>query len=207
MSFQLPALPYSYTALEPFLSAQTLEFHHDKHHATYVNNLNQLTQDTALADQTLETVILATYEEHGKASIFNNAAQVWNHTFYWNCMKPNGGGIPANPLLDRIIQAFGSFEQFKTEFKAAGSSQFGSGYVWLVLQEGNLKVIKTANAANPITHGAIPLLTADVWEHAYYLDYQNHRPDYLQTFLDKLVNWEFVTQQFVATTHQVAVAS
>lgn len=166
-----------------------------------------LSEVLTLADQTLETVILATYEDHGKVSIFNNAAQDWNHTFYWNCLKPNGGGTPPKSLLDKIEQDFGSLEQFKTEFKAAGTSQFGSGYAWLVLDNGTLKVLKTANAANPMTHGTTPLLTADVWEHAYYLDYQNRRPDYLQTFLDHLVNWEFAAQQLAAATPQATVAS
>lgn len=206
MTFQLPALPYDYDALEPFISAKTLEFHHDKHQATYVDTLNKLTQGTPLGDQTLETIIMATYEDHGKASIFNNAAQVWNHTFYWNSMKPNGGSTLSSDLTTRIERDFGSFEQFQEAFKAAGATQFGSGYAWLVLEEDILKVVQTANAANPMTHGSVPLLTADVWEHAYYLDYQNRRPDYLQTFLDHLVNWDFVAQNYKAAT-QVKVAS
>lgn len=204
MTFELPTLPYDYSALEPFISARTLEFHHDKHHATYVSTLNKLTQDTPLGDQPLETVVLATYEDSGKASIFNNAAQVWNHTFYWNGMKPNGGSTPAGNLAEQIDRDFGSFEQFAAAFKAAGVGQFGSGYVWLVLDRDTLKVVKTANAANPMTHGAIPLLTADVWEHAYYLDYQNRRPDYLQTFLDHLINWDFVVQNYRAAMQVTA---
>lgn len=206
MAHELPPLPYDYSALEPHIDTATMQFHHDKHHATYVNTLNKLTQDTPLGDQTLEIIMQATYQDHGKASIFNNAAQVWNHTFYWNGMKPNGGGTPTAELAAKIDRNFGSFEQFQTEFKSAGTAQFGSGYVWLVLDRDTLKVIKTANAANPMTHGAVPLLTADVWEHAYYLDYQNRRSDYLETFLDRLVNWDFVAQNYQSATQLQAVS-
>lgn len=195
MAFELPPLPYDYNALEPFISAQTLQFHHDKHHAGYVTNLNNLVKDTELANKSLEEVVLATANDSAKAGIFNNAAQVWNHTFYWNGLKKDGGG-PTGELADKIKATFGSLDEFKNQFKQAGATQFGSGYAWLVLDKGDLKVVKTPNAANPITDGQTPLLTADVWEHAYYLDYQNRRPDYLQTFLDSLVNWDFVAQNY-----------
>ena len=196
MAFELPPLPYDYNALDPYISAKTLEFHHDKHHAGYVTNLNNLTKDTPLANKSLEEVINETVNDSSKAGIFNNAAQVWNHTFYWHSLKKNGGGQPSGELAEKINSSFGSFDEFKKQFKDAGATQFGSGYAWLVLDKGDLKVLKTPNAVTPITNGQIPLLTADVWEHAYYLDYQNRRPDYLQTFLDNLVNWDFVAEQY-----------
>ena len=196
MAFELPPLPYDYDALDPYISAKTLEFHHDKHHAGYVTNLNNLTKDTPLANKSLEEVINETVNDSSKAGIFNNAAQVWNHTFYWHSLKKNGGGQPSGELAEKINSSFGSFDEFKKQFKDAGATQFGSGYAWLVLDKGDLKVLKTPNAVTPITNGQIPLVTADVWEHAYYLDYQNRRPDYLQTFLDNLVNWDFVAEQY-----------
>lgn len=198
MAFELPPLPYDYDALDPYIGAETLKFHHDKHHASYVTNLNNLTKDTELASKSLEEVVMASYNDSSKTGIFNNAAQVWNHTFYWNCMKKNGGGSPSGEIAEKINASFGSFDKFKEEFKNAGATQFGSGYAWLVLDSGELKVVKTPNAANPITSNQTPLLTADVWEHAYYLDYQNRRPDYLQTFLDNLINWDFVAQQYAS---------
>lgn len=198
MAFELPPLPYDYKALEPYMSAKTLEFHHDKHHAGYVTNLNNLTKDSPLADKSLEEIIKETANDSSKAGIFNNAAQVWNHTFFWNGMKSGGGGAPSGELADKINAAFGSLDKFKEEFKNAGVTQFGSGYAWLVLDNGELKILKTPNAANPMTDGKTPLLTCDVWEHAYYLDYQNKRPDFLQTFLDSLVNWDFVAQNLAA---------
>lgn len=194
MAFELTALPYDYNALEPFMSAKTFEFHHDKHHAGYVTNLNKMVQDTELADKSLEEVIQATFKDSTKAGVFNNAAQVWNHTFYWNSMKPSGGGTPTGQIADLINAAFGSFEKFKEEFKNAGVTQFGSGWAWLILDNGTLKITKTPNAENPIAHGQKALLTMDVWEHAYYLDYQNRRPDFAQAFLDHMVNWDFATQ-------------
>ncbi|BAZ25700.1 superoxide dismutase [Kalymmatonema gypsitolerans NIES-4073] len=195
MAFELPPLPYDYNALEPFISAQTLQFHHDKHHAGYVTNLNKLVEGTELANKSLEEVILATANDSSKAGIFNNAAQVWNHTFYWHVLKKDGGS-PSGELAEKINASFGSLDEFKKQFKEAGATQFGSGYAWLVVENGELKVVKTPNAANPITSGQTPLLTADVWEHAYYLDYQNRRPDYLQTFVDQLINWDFVAEQY-----------
>jgi len=196
MVYELPLLPFDYDALEPYMSKSTLQFHHDKHHASYVTNLNNFLQGTELAGKPLEELIRVTYNDLAKVGIFNNAAQVWNHTFFWNCMKPSGGGKPSGDLNQKINATFGSFEQFKQEFQNAGATQFGSGYAWLVLDSSELKVVKTANAANPLVDNQIPLLTCDVWEHAYYLDYQNRRPDFIHTFLDKLVNWDFVAQQF-----------
>jgi Fe-Mn family superoxide dismutase len=198
MPYELPALPYAYTALEPCISKSTLEFHHDKHHAAYVKNFNDLVAGTDLADKSIEEVIKAVAGDAAKAGIFNNAAQAWNHSFYWNCMKPNGGGKPSGALADKIAADFGSFENFVEEFKKAGATQFGSGWAWLVLDNGTLKVTKTLNAENPITAGQVPLLTMDVWEHAYYFDYQNRRPDYIGDFLNKLINWDFVAANFAA---------
>jgi len=198
MAYQLPDLPYDYNALEPYVSAKTLEFHHDKHHAKYVSTFNEMVQDTPMADKPIEEVIKETYNDASKAGIFNNAAQAWNHTFYWNCMKPGGGGTPTGALADKINADFGSFDKFKEGFKTAGATQFGSGWAWLVLDNGTLKVTKTLNAVNPIAEGQIPLLTMDVWEHAYYLDYQNKRPDYIQTFIDQVINWDFVAEQMAA---------
>lgn len=194
MAFELPPLPYAKDALEPHMSARTLEFHHGKHHQAYVTNLNNLVKDTPMAKQSLEDIIRATAKDESKTGIFNNAAQVWNHTFFWNCMKPNGGGQPSGDLAQRITQAFGSFDKFKEQFKAAAATQFGSGWAWLVADGGKLKVTKTPNAVNPMSQGQTALLTCDVWEHAYYLDFQNRRPDFVQTFLDHLVNWDFVAK-------------
>ena len=191
MAFELPALPYAQDALEPHISANTLSFHYGKHHNTYVVNLNNLTKDTPLADKSLDDVIKAVAGDASKAGIFNNAAQVWNHTFYWNSMKPGGGGAPTGDLAAKIDAAFGSLDKFKEEFKAAAVGQFGSGWAWLVADGGSLKIVKTGNAETPITTGVTPLITCDVWEHAYYLDFQNRRPDYVQAFLDNLVNWDF----------------
>jgi superoxide dismutase, Fe-Mn family len=198
MAYELPALPYDYTALEPCITKSTLEFHHDKHHAAYVNNYNAAVKDTPMDSMSIEEVIKATAGNAAQAGIFNNAAQAWNHSFYWNCMKPSGGGTPSGALAEKIKADFGSFDDFVTEFKKAGATQFGSGWAWLVLDNGTLKVTKTSNAENPITSGQIPLLTMDVWEHAYYLDYQNRRPDYISDFLGKLVNWDFVAANLAA---------
>jgi Fe-Mn family superoxide dismutase len=192
--FTLPELPYAPTALEPHLSANTFSFHYNKHHQAYVTNLNNLVKDTPLAEKSLEEVILESAKDASKAGIFNNAAQVWNHTFYWNSMKPNGGGEPTGKLAEKINKDFGNFDAFKEAFKQAGATQFGSGWAWLVLDGDTLKVTKTANADLPLAHGQKALLTCDVWEHAYYLDYQNRRPDYIATFLDKLVNWDFAAK-------------
>jgi Fe-Mn family superoxide dismutase len=193
MPFELPSLPYDRSALEPHMSAQTLDFHHGKHHQTYVTNLNNLTKDTPMAGMGLEEVIMQSWADKN-TGVFNNAAQVWNHTFFWNGMKPGGGGAPTGAIKDRIDAAFGSYDAFKDAFKQAGATQFGSGWAWLVLEGGEVKVTKTPNAETPMVHGQTALLTCDVWEHAYYLDFQNRRPDFLTTFLDNLVNWDFVNE-------------
>jgi superoxide dismutase, Fe-Mn family len=198
MAHQLPALPYGLDALEPHISRQTLEFHHGKHHAAYVANLNKLIEGTDLDGKSLEDVITTVAGDAAKAGMFNNAAQIWNHSFYWQCMKPGGGGAPSGALAEKITADFGSFEAFVEQFKAAGATQFGSGWAWLVLDNGTLKVTKTPNADLPLAHGQKALLTMDVWEHAYYLDYQNRRPDYITTYLDKLVNWDFVAANLAA---------
>ena len=199
MTYELPALPYEYTALDPYISKQTLEFHHDKHHAAYVKKYNAAIADTEYADKPIEAVIKAVAGDASKSGIFNNAAQAWNHTFYWNSMKPNGGGQPSGDLAKKIQANFGSFEQFIEAFKTAGATQFGSGWAWLVLDGTTLKVTKTLNAENPMTQGQTPLLTMDVWEHAYYLDYQNQRPAYIEAFLNNLVNWDFVAQNLASS--------
>jgi Fe-Mn family superoxide dismutase len=193
MAFELPPLPFAIDALEPHISARTFEFHHGKHHAAYVNNLNGLIKDTDLASKSLEElIVLAAADLPAKQGIFNNAAQVWNHTFFWNCLTKGGGGQPGPRLLARIEADFGSFDAFKIEFKTAATTQFGSGWAWLVEENGKLKITKTANADLPLAHGQKALLTVDVWEHAYCLDWQNRRPDFVQAFLDHLVNWSFV---------------
>ena len=174
------------------ISANTLEFHYGKHHKAYVDNLDKLIAGTDLADADLETIIKKVAGDPAKAGIFNNAAQVWNHSFYWKCLKAGGGGAPTGAVAAKITAAWGSYEKFAEELKNAGVTQFGSGWAWLVLDGGQLKITKTANADTPIAHGQKPLLTLDVWEHAYYLDYQNRRPDYLAAVIGKLINWDFV---------------
>lgn len=198
MAFSQAPLPFDPSALEPHLSAKTFEFHYGKHHAAYVTNLNNLTKDTELADKSLEEVIKISFNDATKAGIFNNAAQVWNHTFFWDSLKPSGGGAPTGAIAEKINADFGSFDKFKEEFKTAAVTQFGSGWAWLVLDGNTLKVTKTPNAENPLVRGQVPLLTVDVWEHAYYLDYQNRRPDFVQTFIDNLINWEFVAKQLAS---------
>ena len=192
MAFELPDLPYSYDALEPYMSAKTLHLHHDKHHQTYVTNLNNLIEDTDLKDASLEEIVEASAKDPAKAGIFNNAGQHWNHQLFWRIMKKGGGGQPGGELAKRIDDAFGNFESFKEKFKTAGVTQFGSGWAWLALDGDTLKVTKTANADNPLTAGMIPILGIDVWEHAYYVDYENRRPEYLAAFLNHMVNWEEV---------------
>jgi Fe-Mn family superoxide dismutase len=191
MAFELPPLPYAKNALEPHISANTFDFHHGKHHNAYVVNLNNLVKDTPMASQSLEDIMKATAGDAAKAGIFNNAAQVWNHTFFWNSMKPGGGGAPTGKIAEAINTAFGSYDAFKEAFKTAGMTQFGSGWAWLAAKDGKLEIVKTANAENPLTKGYTPIITCDVWEHAYYLDYQNRRPDFLEAFLAHLVNWDF----------------
>lgn len=194
----LPDLPYAKNALEPHISAETLEFHHDKHHAAYVNKLNELLPGSGLEGKELDEIIKATAGDNSKATIFNQAAQVWNHTFYWNCLTANGGGEPTGDLKAKIEEAFGSYAKFREEFKNAAVSQFGSGWAWLVADSvgGKLSIIKTANADTPLAHNQVAVLTCDVWEHAYYIDYRNRRPDYVDTFLDKLVNWDYANAKY-----------
>jgi Fe-Mn family superoxide dismutase len=193
MAFELPALPYAKDALAPYISAETLEFHHGKHHQTYVTNLNNLVPGTEFEGLSLEEIIVK-----ASAGIFNNAAQVWNHTFYWNCLAPNAGGEPTGELGDAINATFGSFEKFKEEFTKCAVTTFGSGWAWLVKNaDGSLALVSTSNAGCPLTTGQTPLLTCDVWEHAYYVDYRNARPAYLEAFW-ALVNWDFAAKNFAA---------
>ena len=189
--FTIPPLPYADNALEPVISANTLSFHHGKHHKAYVDNLNNLVKGTELEGQSLEQIVMATAGKADKAPVFNNAAQVWNHTFYWHSLKHNGGGKPSGQLAQMIDQAFGSYDEFKKQLSATSVSQFGSGWGWLVVDGGALKVVKTPNAEVPFTKGQKPLLTIDVWEHAYYLDHQNKRAAYVDAVIDKLLNWDF----------------
>ena len=190
MAFTLPELPYSKDALSPHISAETLEYHYGKHHNAYVTNLNKLVEGTPNAEKSLEDII-----KSSEGGLFNNAAQVWNHTFYWNCLSPNGGGEPTGAVADAINKAFGSFGDFKEKFSEAAKTQFGSGWAWLVQKsDGSLDIVKTANAGCPLTDGVKPILTCDVWEHAYYVDYRNARPKYVEAFWN-LVNWDFVASQ------------
>ncbi|MBP9492652.1 MAG: superoxide dismutase [Sulfurospirillum sp.] len=191
MAIELPALPYEADALEPYIGATTLGFHHGKHHQTYVTNTNNLIKGTDLENASLEAIIAASANNAEKVGLFNNAAQVWNHTFYWSCMKKGGGGAPTGAIAAKINEDFGSYDAFAEAFKNAGLTQFGSGWAWLVLEAGKLKITKTPNADTPMAHGQKAILTVDVWEHAYYLDYQNKRADYIDTFLKHLVNWDF----------------
>ena len=191
MAIVLPLLPYAENALEPHYSAKTIGFHYGKHHKAYVDNLNKLIAGTPMEAKALEEIIMSAVGDSSKIGMFNNAAQVWNHTFFWNCMRPGGGGRPKGDLAARIDAAFGSYEKFADQFKAAAVGRFGSGWGWLVREAGALKIMSTANADTPMTSKQTPLLTVDVWEHAYYLDYQNRRPDFVQAFLDHLVNWDF----------------
>jgi superoxide dismutase, Fe-Mn family len=193
-AISLPALPYADTALEPVISAKTLSFHYGKHHATYVANVNKMVAGTDLAKMTLEEMVKTTAGDKEKVGVFNNAAQVWNHTFYWNSMKPGGGGQPTGDLLAKINADLGGFAKFKEDFSQAALTQFGSGWAWLALVDGKLKVLKTPNAETPLAMAAKPLVTIDVWEHAYYLDWQNRRADYIAAWLDKLVNWDFAAK-------------
>ncbi|HJW76447.1 MAG TPA: superoxide dismutase [Thermoleophilia bacterium] len=191
MAFELPSLPWADDALEPYISAHTLSFHYGKHHRTYVDTLNKLVAGSALEGKSLEEVIAAVAGDSARQPVFNNAAQVWNHTFFWNSMKPGGGGAPSGAIADRIAAAFGTYEAFAEQFKAGGVGRFGSGWVWLVDDGGQLKIMSTPNAEMPVPPAQKPLLVCDVWEHAYYLDYQNRRPDFLQAFLDNLASWDF----------------
>jgi superoxide dismutase, Fe-Mn family len=197
MAFELPDLPYAKSALEPHISAKTLECHHDHHHRAYVDKLNKLIAGTSFEKMGLEEIILATAKSDQKpqAEIFNNAAQAWNHAFLWNCMSPNGGGKPSAALAKRIDEAFGGLGKFHEQFKTKATGQFGSGYAWLAASNGALEVRNSANAHTPMIDGQTALLACDVWEHAYYLDYQDKRAEFVDVFLDHLVNWEFVAKQ------------
>ena len=190
MEHKLPELPYARNGLEPHISAETLDYHYGKHHQAYVTNLNNLIKGTEFENLSLEDIV----KKAPAGGIFNNAAQVWNHTFYWKSMRPKGGGSPSGKLKEMIERDFGGLDGFKKEFANAGATQFGSGWAWLVLDGGKLKCAKTPNAETPLTTATTPLLTMDVWEHAYYLDWQNRRPDYITAFLERLINWEFAAE-------------
>lgn len=192
MALALPALPFEKNALEPHMSASTLDFHHGKHHNAYVVKGNELLAQAGIEGDDLEALVKATVNHKGP--LFNNVAQCYNHTFFWHSLSPTGGGKPTGAIADRIAADFGSYDAFRAEFINGGVGQFGSGWVWLVSAEGKLKVVKSANAETPLTDGATPILVCDVWEHAYYLDFQNRRPDFLASFLDNLVNWDFANQ-------------
>jgi len=192
MTIELPPLPYAIDALAPHISQETLEFHYGKHHQTYVTNLNELIAGTEHAESSLEQLILAA----DGGPLFNNAAQVWNHTFYWNSMSPAGGGKPSGGMADAIDKAFGSYDGFRTDFAEAATTQFGSGWAWLIQEDSGLAIVKTGNADLPLKHSQKALLTIDVWEHAYYIDYRNARPKYIDTYLDSLLNWDFAAANF-----------
>ena len=189
MAFSLPPLPYDKNALAPHMSAETLDYHHGKHHKAYVDNLNKLIEGKPEASKSLEEII-----KSSEGPMFNNSAQIWNHTFFWSCMKPGGGGLPTGDLAQAINRDFGSYEKFAEAFTTAATTQFGSGWAWLVQEGGKLSVTKTANADLPMKHGQKALLTLDVWEHAYYIDHRNARPKFIETFLKNLANWEFATE-------------
>ncbi len=192
MSVPYPDLPYAKDALEPYISARTFEFHYGKHHKAYVDNANKMLEGSDLAGKDLVAIIQAAAKDPAKKGLFNNTAQAWNHAFFWQCMKKGGGGKPTGKIAERIAADFGSYEKFAEAFKNAGATQFGSGWAWLVEKNGKLEITQSANADTPVAQGIKPLLVVDVWEHAYYLDYQNRRPDFLQAFIDHLINWDFV---------------
>ena len=197
MPFELPALPYAMDALAPYMGAETLEYHYGKHHNTYITTLNTLIKDTDLAGASLDDIVKHSFGVADKAGIFNNAGQAWNHNHFWQWMKPNGGGAIPGELEAKIVADFGSVDAMKEQFVQAGVTQFGSGWAWLVADGGKLKIMKTPNGENPLAHGAgTAILGCDVWEHAYYLDYRNRRPDYLKAFLDSLVNWDYVAELY-----------
>ena len=192
MTFELPKLDYSNDALAPIMSAETLDLHHGKHHQTYITNLNKFIKDTEMEDMSLEDIIKSSSKDTSQAGIFNNASQHWNHNLFWKCMKPNGGGGLPSRLEKKLIEDFGSVDKFKEDFKQAGITQFGSGWCWLSLNNDKLVVTKTANAVNPLIDNIKPILGCDVWEHSYYIDYRNRRPEYLDKFVENLIDWEFV---------------
>ncbi len=192
MNFELPKLDYAKNALAPIMSEETLDLHHGKHHQTYITNLNNFIKNTDMSEMTLEEIILNSSKDKSTAGIFNNASQHWNHLLFWKCMKPNGGGAIPSKLKERIVSDFGSVEEFKKQFIQAGVTQFGSGWSWLSINNGKLVVNKTPNAENTLIHNMKPILGCDLWEHSYYVDYRNRRPEYLENFFEKLINWEFV---------------
>ncbi len=192
--FQLPALPWDEAALAPTISAKTISLHYGKHHLAYVKKLNELVAGTPYADQTLEQIITATAGKEDAKKIFNNAAQTWNHTFYWNCLAPRSGGAPSG-RMSKELEALGGYEAFRKKFSQAAVDTFGSGWAWLVAKGGKLEILATSNAENPLTKGATPLLTIDVWEHAYYVDYENRRPEHVDAVIDKLLNWKWAEEQ------------
>ena len=196
MSFELPPLPYAYDALQPYMSKETLEFHHDKHHQAYVTAGNKLLEGSGLEGKSLEEIVKGSYGKN--AGLFNNAGQHYNHTHFWKWLKPNGGGKPPGAIEKGIVDAFGSYDKFAEDFVAAGVGQFGSGWAWLAVKDGKLEIVKTPNGENPLVHGGVPILGVDVWEHSYYIDYRNRRPDYLKAFLEHLVNWEYVEELHAA---------
>jgi superoxide dismutase, Fe-Mn family len=193
--FQLPPLPWAENALEPVISARTIGLHYGKHHATYVKKLNELVAGTRFADMPLEHVIAASVGSEETQKIFNNAAQTWNHTFFWNCLKPRAGGQPGKAIARQIDESFGGYAKFKEQFSEAAVDCFGSGWAWLVARGDKLEILATANAGNPLTMGATPLLALDVWEHSYYIDYENRRPEFVDAVVDKLLNWDFAAEQ------------
>jgi Fe-Mn family superoxide dismutase len=195
MSFTLPELPYAYEALQPYMSKETLEYHHDKHHAAYVTNANNLIKGSGLEGKSLEDVVKDSFGTN--APLFNNAAQHYNHLHFWKWLKPNGGGAIPGRIEKAIVEGLGSVEKAKADFIQAGVSQFGSGWAWLAVKDGKVIVSKTANGENPLVHGAVPILGVDVWEHSYYIDYRNRRPDYLKAFVDSLINWDYVEELYV----------
>jgi Fe-Mn family superoxide dismutase len=196
MTFKLPELPYSYDALAPFMSAETLEYHHDKHHNAYVVKGNELAEAAGWSGKSLEQIVVASFKDKSKQGLFNNAGQHWNHIHFWNWMKKNGGGSKVPGNVERIIKdGFGSFDEFRGKFIEAGVTQFGSGWAWLAIDEnGKPEIMKTANGENPLAHGKTALLGVDVWEHSYYIDYRNARPKYLEAFVDNLINWDYVAE-------------
>lgn len=198
MSFTLPELPYAYEALQPYMSKETLEYHHDKHHLAYVNNANNLIKDSGLEGKSLEEVVKDSFGKN--APLFNNAAQHYNHLHFWKWMKPNGGGAVPGKVEKAIVESLGSLAKAKEDFIQAGVTQFGSGWAWLAVKDGKVIVSKTPNGENPLVHGATPILGVDVWEHSYYIDYRNRRPDYLKAFVDNLINWEYVEELYEKAT-------
>jgi Fe-Mn family superoxide dismutase len=196
MSFTLPELPYAYDALQPYMSKETLEFHHDKHHQAYVTNGNNLLKGSEFEGKSLEEVVAGSFGKN--PGLFNNAGQHYNHIHFWHWMKPNGGGKPSGALEKALTDSFGSYDKFAADFIAAGTTQFGSGWAWLAVKDGKIEVAKTPNGENPLVHGATPILGVDVWEHSYYIDYRNRRPDYLKAFVEHLINWDYVEQLYQA---------